>query len=32
MVYVNKLEDIDLATLEELIERSVDWMRQKYGA
>ncbi|MGI9384131.1 MAG: DUF1801 domain-containing protein [Methyloligellaceae bacterium] len=30
-LYVNKLDDIDLATLEELIQLSVDFMKQKYG-
>ncbi len=30
-LYVNKLDDVDLRVLEELIRRSVDFMRQKYG-
>ena len=30
-LYINKLEDVDLAVLEELIARSVDYMRRKYG-
>lgn len=29
-LYVNKLDDVDLRVLEELIQRSVDFMRQKY--
>lgn len=29
-LYVNKLDDVDLRVLEELIKRSVDFMRQKY--
>lgn len=30
-LYLNKLEDVDLAVLEELIVKSVHWMREKYG-
>lgn len=30
-LYVNKLDDVDLRTLEELIQRSVDFMRRKYN-
>ncbi len=30
-LYINKLADIDLAVLEELITASVAWMRNKYG-
>ena len=30
-LYIKRLEDVDLPTLEELIRRSVEWMRQKYG-
>ncbi len=30
-LYINKLDDIDLDVLEELIEKSVAWMRNKYG-
>ena len=29
-LYINTLEDVDLAVLEELIEKSVAWMREKY--
>ena len=29
-LYINRLEDIDLAVLEELIAKSVEWMRKKY--
>lgn len=29
-LYVNKLDDIDLETLEELIAQSVDFMRERY--
>lgn len=31
-LYINKLEDIDLGVLEELIEKSVIWMKNKYKA
>ena len=31
-LYINKLEDVDLAVLEELVATSVAWMREKYGA
>lgn len=31
-LYINKLDDVDLATLETLIRLSVTFMRQKYGA
>ncbi len=31
-LYLNKLEDVDLTVLEELITKSVQWMREKYGA
>ena len=31
-LYINKLEDVDLGVLEELIEKSVGWMRNKYGS
>jgi hypothetical protein len=30
-LYINKLEDVDMAVLEELITKSVAWMREKYG-
>jgi hypothetical protein len=30
-LYINKLEDVDMAVLEELITKSVVWMRNKYG-
>lgn len=30
-LYVNKLEDIELTVLRELIRSSVDYLRQKYG-
>ena len=30
-LYLNKLADVDLAVLEELVATSVAWMRQKYG-
>ena len=30
-LYINKLEDVDLDVLEQLIERSVDYMAEKYG-
>ena len=30
-VYINKLEDVDLAILEELIRGGVDYMRETYG-
>lgn len=30
-LYINKLADVDLAVLEELITTSVAWMREKYG-
>lgn len=30
-LYINKLDDVDLATLEELIRLSVDFMKEKYG-
>jgi len=30
-LYINKLEDVDLKVLEELITKSVAWMRKKYG-
>ncbi len=28
-LYINKLDDVDLTVLEELVRRSVDWMRAK---
>lgn len=31
-LYINKLDDIDLAVLEQLIRLSVAWMKRKYGA
>ena len=31
-LYINKLDDVDLATLEELIRRSYNHMKEKYGA
>ena len=31
-LYINKLEDVDLGVLEELITESVSWMRNKYGS
>lgn len=31
-LYINKLDDVDLAVLEELVRLSVDYMRAKYGA
>ena len=31
-LYINKLDDVDLATLEELIRRSYIQMKEKYGA
>jgi len=30
-LYINKLPDIDLDVLEEIVTKSVAWMRQKYG-
>jgi len=30
-LYVNRLDDIDLAVLEDLVARSVAWMRETYG-
>jgi len=30
-LYINKLEDVDLGVLEELISGGVDYMREKYG-
>ena len=30
-LYINKLTDVDLAVLEELIRRSVEYMMEKYG-
>ncbi len=30
-LYINKLEDVDLDVLEELIAKSVTWMREKYA-
>jgi len=30
-LYINKLEDVDMKVLEELITKSVAWMRKKYG-
>lgn len=30
-LYINKLEDVDMAVLEELIGISVAWIRNKYG-
>jgi hypothetical protein len=30
-LYINKLEDIDMAVLEELVTKSVAWMRKKYS-
>lgn len=30
-LYINKLADIDLDVLEEIVTKSVAWMRQKYG-
>ena len=30
-LYINKLEDVDMAVLEELITKSVAWMRNKYS-
>ena len=29
-LYINKLEDVDLAVLEELIVKSIAWIRKKY--
>ena len=31
-LYINKLDDVDLSVLEELIRLSVDYMVEKYGA
>lgn len=30
-LYINKLADVDMGVLEELITRSADWMRKKHG-
>ena len=30
-LYINKLADVDMDVLEELIAKSVLWMREKYG-
>jgi len=30
-IYINKLENVDMVVLEELITKSVAWMRNKYG-
>lgn len=30
-LYINKLKDIDMAVLEELVTKSVAWMRKKYS-
>ncbi len=30
-LYINKLENVDMVVLEELITKSVAWMRNKYG-
>ena len=30
-LYINKLDDVDVEVLEQLIARSVAWMREKYG-
>lgn len=30
-LYINKLEDIDLEVLRELVEESVQYMKAKYG-
>jgi len=30
-LYINKLEDVDLCVLGELVGKSVAWMRKKYG-
>lgn len=30
-LYITKLDDVDLGTLEALIRESVDWMKEKYG-
>lgn len=30
-LYINKLDDVDTDVLEDLIARSVAWMRDKYG-
>jgi len=30
-LYINKMEDVDLAVLQELIEESVKYMKEKYG-
>ena len=30
-LYINKLDDVDLAVLEELITKSVGWMKNKYN-
>lgn len=31
-LYIKKLDDVDLTVLEELINQSVTWMRERYGA
>ncbi|MEC9368360.1 MAG: DUF1801 domain-containing protein [Pseudomonadota bacterium] len=31
-LYINRLEDVDMGVLEELVAASVRWMRRKYGA
>ncbi|MGI9405924.1 MAG: DUF1801 domain-containing protein [Hyphomicrobiaceae bacterium] len=30
-LYINKLDDVDLEVLEDLVARSVKWMKKKYG-
>lgn len=30
-LYINKLDDVDMAVLEDLVAKSVAWMRDKYG-
>jgi len=31
-LYINKLEDVDMTVLEELITESIAWMRKKYSS
>jgi hypothetical protein len=31
-LYINKLDDVDMAVLREMAERCVSWMREKYPA